>query len=95
MRLDSGNGEPRSGEHHAALRGESLWPRRDQLAATPAREVAASVLDPTGKAPRGTMVVQDVPISRVFMTYLETEAMNRTFEEKEFVLIADAENPLF
>jgi hypothetical protein len=38
---------------------------------------------------------QAVPIERVFMTYLETEAMNHPFREAEAVLLADPTNQAF
>jgi hypothetical protein len=38
---------------------------------------------------------QPVPINRVLMTYLETEAMNQPYKEAEAVLIADAESQTF
>jgi len=38
---------------------------------------------------------QVVPIERVFMTFLETEAMNRQFHEAEAVLLHEEGNPLF
>jgi len=36
-----------------------------------------------------------VPLDRVFMTYLETAAMNRQFHEAEAVLLDDPDNPSF
>ena len=38
---------------------------------------------------------QAVPVERVFMTYLETEAMNQPFREAEAVLLADPSNQAF
>lgn len=38
---------------------------------------------------------QLVPVERVFMTYLETEAMNRAYKEAEAVLLYDETNPVF
>jgi hypothetical protein len=38
---------------------------------------------------------QIVPLERVFMTYLETAAMNRQFREAEAVLFEDPDNPAF
>lgn len=38
---------------------------------------------------------QAVPIQRILMTYLETEAMNHPFREAEAVLLADPENQAF
>jgi hypothetical protein len=38
---------------------------------------------------------QEVPISRLFMTFLETRAMNDRFAEAEAVLVADPDNRAF
>ena len=38
---------------------------------------------------------QTVPIRRVLMTYLETEAMNRPYREAEAVLLVEPENQAF
>ena len=38
---------------------------------------------------------QAVPIQRVLMTYLETQAMNHPFKEAEAVLLVDPENQAF
>jgi hypothetical protein len=38
---------------------------------------------------------QAVPVERLFMTYRETCAMNRRFQESEAVLIGDPSSPLF
>jgi len=38
---------------------------------------------------------QPVPVGRMFMTYLETGAMNRQFREAEAILLEDPHNPLF
>lgn len=38
---------------------------------------------------------QSVPVERLFMTYVETRAMNRQFRESEAVLIGDPRSPLF
>jgi hypothetical protein len=38
---------------------------------------------------------QAVPIERVVMTYLETEAMNHPYKEAEAVLLADPSNQAF
>jgi hypothetical protein len=38
---------------------------------------------------------QEVPISRLVMTFLETREMNRRYNEAEAVLIADATAPAF
>ncbi len=38
---------------------------------------------------------QAIPLERVFMTYLETAAMNRQFREAEAILLEDPGNPAF
>jgi hypothetical protein len=38
---------------------------------------------------------QAVPVERVLMTYLETEAMNHHFREGEAVLLTDPTNQAF
>lgn len=38
---------------------------------------------------------QPTPVSRLFMTFLETPAMNRQFKEAEAVLVGDAASPVF
>jgi hypothetical protein len=47
--------------------------------------------------PKRTVAIyrQAVPIHRVLMTYLETEAMNHPFREAEAVLLADSNNQAF
>jgi hypothetical protein len=42
-----------------------------------------------------SLVRQAVPVERLFMTHVETRAMNRQFRESEAVLIGDPGNPLF
>jgi hypothetical protein len=41
------------------------------------------------------LACQRVPAGRVFMTYLETRAMNRAYREAEAVLLFDEDNPVF
>jgi hypothetical protein len=41
------------------------------------------------------IVRQATPVGRLFMTFLETPAMNRQFKEAEAVLIGDPANPMF
>ena len=38
---------------------------------------------------------QRVPVSRLFMTFLETAAMNDRYREAEAALIGDPYNPVF
>ena len=69
-----------------------LEPRRRSslIAATFSREVATAHFDsPTETA---LLVRRRVPVSRLFMTFLETSAMNGRFREAEAVLIGDPED---
>ncbi len=43
----------------------------------------------------GVLMRQRTPVHRLFMTYLETEAMNRNYREAEAVLLCDEAAPLF
>lgn len=65
------------------------------VSSTFSRKLAESWLDTDGSRFSVIMMRQPVPIERVFMTYLETAAMNRRFKEAEAVLLADEANPLF
>lgn len=58
-------------------------------------EVATSCFAPRQVALGGVLMRQVVPVERVFMTFLETEAMNRQFLEAEVVLLHDEGNRLF
>ena len=75
----------------------SLEPRRLQsfVSATFSIEVAMSLFGPAWDGRSARLDRQTVPIERLFMTYLETGAMNRQFREAEAMLIADPENPAF
>ena len=72
-----------------------LAPRRPSslLAATFSREVAGSHFDSPTEA--ALLMRRRVPVSRLFMTFLETTAMNDRYHEAEAVLIGDPESPLF
>ena len=59
------------------------------------QEVALSCLGPPDHGGDGIMIRQMVPVERLFMTYVETDAMNRQFKESEAVLIWEAGNALF
>lgn len=63
------------------------------VAATFSREVATSHFDSTADV--AVLTRQRVPVSRLFMTFLETPAMNRQYKEAEAVLIGDPENHVF
>ncbi len=63
------------------------------LAATFSREVAMSHFDSDTEA--ALLARQLVPVSRLFMTFLETPAMNDRYREAEAVLIGDPGNPAF
>jgi hypothetical protein len=65
------------------------------VSATFSREVAASMFEPAGGAPHGVLMRQRTPCSRLFMTYLETEPMNRQFREAEAVLLEQGEGAWF
>jgi len=74
-----------------------LEPRapRTFLSATFSFEVAMSLFGPAWEGRNARLERQIVPVERLFMTYLETAAMNRQFHEAEAVLIEDPENPVF
>lgn len=58
-------------------------------------EVARSLFGRPDTNPIGVLYRQAVPVERLFMTYLETAAMNQQYLEAEAVLLWDAANPLF
>ena len=75
-----------------------LQPRRRETALVSASFRMDIVKEMSGWADSQRTVVlyrQAVPVERVFMTYLETEAMNRPFREAEAVLLADPSNQAF
>ena len=74
-----------------------LEPRRPQtfVSATFSFEVAMSLFGPAWEGRSACIERQSVPLERVFMTYLETAAMNRQFHEAEATLLEDPENPGF
>ncbi len=63
------------------------------VAATFSREVATSHFDSDADA--AVLARQRVPVSRLFMTFLETAAMNDRYHEAEAALIGDPYNPVF
>jgi hypothetical protein len=60
------------------------------VSATFSREVAESHFAGTERTVAAVLSRDVLPVERLFMTYVETEAMNRQFLEAEAVLIADA-----
>lgn len=58
-------------------------------------DVARSLFEPKTPGTSGVLLRQEVSVERLFMTYLETEAMNRQFLEAEAVLLFEEGNPLF
>jgi hypothetical protein len=75
----------------------ALEPRRPQtfVSATFSFEVAMSLFGPAWEGRSAAIFRQTVPVERVFMTYLETAAMNRQFHEAEAVLLEDPGSPGF
>lgn len=75
--------------YRAAASDEALRPANAEsfVSATFSREVAASHFEggPTTKA--ATLMRQDLPLDRLFATFLETRAMNERFREAEALLI--------
>lgn len=65
------------------------------ISATFQRAVAESWMDADPKVFSVSLMRQPVPVSRLLMTYLETDAMNSQFAEAEAVLIAHPLGPLF
>ena len=92
----------RFGHSHLTLyRGLSMtrpiepWRNRTFVSWTFSRAVAESHFDTT--RPRATRMLQaqDVPLDRVLMTYVETQAMNDRYKEAEAVLFFNEHDPLF
>ncbi len=69
----------------------SLRPARNAsfTSATFSREVAESLFASRPDTNTAVLYRQPVPIERLFMTYIETEPMNRQFKEAEAILLAD------
>ncbi|UCD75999.1 MAG: hypothetical protein JSV91_03570 [Phycisphaerales bacterium] len=74
-----------------------LQPQRNEtfVSATFSRTVAESLSTAHGPDGAAALMSQTVPIDRLFMTYLETAAMNRQYKEAEAVLLFNEENPVF
>jgi hypothetical protein len=83
--------------YRAVSREGRLEPRKPRtfVSATFSLEVAMSLFGPPWEGRSARLERQTVPVERLFMTYLETAAMNRQFHEAEAVLIEDPENPAF
>ena len=65
------------------------------VSATFSRDVALSMLEPAGAPQDGVLYRQRTPTPRFFMSFLETEHMNRHYLEAEALLIDDPEAPFF
>ena len=65
------------------------------VSATFDRRVAEAHFAGGPKTVAAALYRRAVPVERLFMTYLETEAMNRQFKEAEAVLLGDADDPMF
>jgi hypothetical protein len=59
------------------------------------REVSASLAHADVPDAKPVLMTQETPVSRLFMTYLETVQMNRQFKEAEAVLLYDPDSPGF
>jgi hypothetical protein len=68
---------------------------RTFVSATFDRKVAESHFEAGGSGASRVLHGQAVPIERLFMTFYETEAMNRRYREAEAVLFHDAGGGLF
>lgn len=65
------------------------------VSATLSREVAIAHFDGGPKTQTAALWRQEVPVTRLLMTFLETREMNSRFHEAEAVLIADPHNRAF
>ena len=83
--------------YRAVSSAGALEPRRPQtfVSATFSFEVAMSLFGPAWDGRSARIERQTVPLERLFMTYLETGAMNRQFHEAEATLLEDPDNPAF
>ena len=63
------------------------------LSATFSREVALAHFDGGPTTTTAALWRASIPVTRLLMTFLETEAMNRRFREAEAVLIGDQSSP--
>jgi len=90
------------GQDHVVLYRGMSCPDRLRLpenltfvSATFSLAVAKSHFDSADADSTGVLYRQSVPIERLFMTYYETEQMNRGFAEAEAVLLHDQDNVAF
>ncbi len=65
------------------------------VSATLSREVATAHFEGGPSTQAAVLWRQEVPITRLLMTFLETQEMNERFHEAEAVLIADPSNRAF
>lgn len=65
------------------------------VSATFSTPVAQALFESGQTCDKAVMIWQKVPISRLFMTYLETERLNHPYQEAEAILLYDAGNALF
>jgi hypothetical protein len=65
------------------------------ISATFRRSVAEAWLDSDPMSYAANLIRQPVPIDRLFMTYLETEAMNTKYQEAEAVIFSEPQGILF
>ena len=65
------------------------------LSATTRLEIAQGCFADHVSADKGALLRQQVSIDRVYMTYFETDHMNRQYKEAEIVLLFDPKNSLF
>ena len=80
----------------AAVEGPLPEPARSSfVSATFSREVAAAHFEGGPTTRTAVLWRQQVPITRVLMTFFETREMNRRFNEAEAVLIGDPGNRAF
>ena len=65
------------------------------VSATFSRAVAEAHFEGGPSTRIGLLVRQEVPLERLVMSFLETEAMNASYREAEAVLVGDPGNPTF
>lgn len=65
------------------------------ISTTFSRLVAEAWLDADADRYSVVLMRQPIPVERLFMTFVETKAMNQQFGEAEAVLLADPDNQLF
>jgi hypothetical protein len=77
-------------EHHAPERAPSSF-----ISATLSLDVAIDHFRGGSGTRMAAIYRQAMPLTRVFMTFMETEALSRRFKEAEAILIGDPANPMF